>query len=212
MKKKNSFQKRAKKALLTATAATSFFVNNAYDNPLEIIDDNYSDSSLQEDQLSQKESSLKRSFRRLLGQIPLPIRAIVFVPFWFMGAAIMLIVNPLIDYIIIPNINLICNWLIVFALVLAITILATIFIFPNLPLAKFLNKKVLLLILFLVLGCAIADKIASIYYQDYRNIKLVIKLGAILLISIIALIQIYYLNRKLKINIFTDHYHFKGEF
>ncbi len=142
----------------------------------------------------------------------MPARGAILIPLWLIGWVLMQIVEPLIEYLIIPFIKWLASWSIVFALVLAVVAIAAMILFPGLPLSKILNKKTIKLALIIIAVFAIGDKIADLTIEDYHRFKQYVKLAAFMSATGVVLWKIYRINRKLKIKIFTEKYQFAQEF
>ena len=98
-----------------------------------------------------KKSPFKSKYKLVMSKIPQPIRAIVLFPLWYLGWLLMAVIEPLYSTLVAPYLSTLSYWLILLGLMLLIIIVASIFIFPALPLSKSINKKTISLSIFLIL-------------------------------------------------------------
>lgn len=206
MKEKN---KKFKKALIATTAATSILVNQGYDSPFEIIDDTDSEESISQYE-EKKKSPFKSKFKLLMSKIPQPIRAIVLFPLWYLGWLLMAVIEPLYSTLVAPYLSTLSYWLILLGLMLLIIIVASIFIFPALPLSKSINKKTISLSIFLIVTLAIFDKLLSLYNADYLKYSQIVKFSSICVFMVAILVYIYFKNRKVKVIMSNNQYQFRS--
>ena len=206
MKEKN---KKFKKALIATTAATSILVNQGYDSPFEIIDDTDSEESISQYE-EKKKSPFKSKFKLLMSKIPQPIRAIVLFPLWYLGWLLMAVIEPLYSTLVAPNLSTLSYWLILLGLMLLIIIVASIFIFPALPLSKSINKKTISLSIFLIVTLAIFDKLLSLYNADYLKYSQIVKFSSICVFMVAILVYIYFKNRKVRVIMSNNQYQFRS--
>ncbi|MGN1398624.1 MAG: hypothetical protein ACI4WG_01290 [Erysipelotrichaceae bacterium] len=204
MKEKN---RKLKKAVIATTAATSILVNQGYDSPFEIIDDTDSDDSINQYE-EKKKSPFKSKYKLLMSKIPQPVRAIVLFPLWYLGWLLMAVIEPLYSALIAPHISTIAYWLILLGLMLLVIMVASIFIFPALPLSKSINKKTISLSAFLILVLAIFDKLLSFYNPNYLRYSQIVKFSSICLFMVAILIYIYLKNKKVRVVMSNNKYQF----
>lgn len=203
---KRNKSKKFKKLMVTTTAAASILVNRGYDSPFEIIDDSESDTI---DEYQQDEKTpFKRRFKLLLSKIPQPIRAIIIFPLWYIGWLLLTIMEPLYDLLIAPYLSTILYWLCFFLIVVLSVIVASIFIFPALPISKTINKKTITIALVLTVVVAIVDKLLTIYYPVYDKYCQIFKFSCSCIMILALLVYSFIKNRKVKIIMKTDKYQF----
>ena len=188
MKEKN---KKFKKALIATTAATSILVNQGYDSPFEIIDDTDSEESISQYE-EKKKSPFKSKFKLLMSKIPQPV------------------IEPLYSTLVAPYLSTLSYWLILLGLMLLIIIVASIFIFPALPLSKSINKKTISLSIFLIVTLAIFDKLLSLYNADYLKYSQIVKFSSICVFMVAILVYIYFKNRKVRVIMSNNQYQFRS--
>ncbi len=209
-KKEKDIKKEVKKAMIATTATTSLLVNNAYDSPLEIIDDTYADDVMELYEKDEK-NPYKNKMRYLLSKIPQPYRSILLLPLWCIGWLLMLVIRPLWTNVLSGIASDLTHWFILLIIVLAGIIITSIFMFPALPLKKIFNKKVIIITASILAILFIVDKILIINDTEYARYSQTVKLVGSLLTIIILVIYNYFKNRKVKIVAFDDHYAFRNE-
>lgn len=208
-KKEKNLKKEVRKAMIATTAATSLFVNNSYDNPLEIIDDTYSDGIMEAYEKDEK-NPYKNKARYYLSLIPQPIRSILLLPLWCFGWLIMSIIRPLWTNILSGFSADIVQWIILLTAISAIIIISSIITFPALPIKKIFNKKTLSIITILLTILLLTDKVLQYTNNSYLKISSLIKLIGSISIIIIMLFYNYFKNRKIKIIASNNNYNFKN--
>lgn len=208
--KKEDLKKKAQKTAIAATTAASLFVHNTYDKPLDIIEEAYEDEDINDEHSQKKKSSFKIKSRQLLNTLPLPIRIIFLLPLWSLGWLLMLLLRPIWENLLSGVLSQTSYWIILAAIIFIIIVISALIYFPGLPLAKLFNKKTISLILILIIGLFITDKILSLSYPAYRDFKHLIKATGSIAIVIISLAYIHFKTRKLKFTVTNDKYTFSN--
>ncbi|HQB32730.1 MAG TPA: hypothetical protein PLI19_05300 [Erysipelotrichaceae bacterium] len=208
--KMEDLKKKAQKTAIAATTAASLFVNNTYETPLEIITEPYEDEDVNDGLNQKKKSSFKEKSKQLLYKLPLPVRIIVLLPLWSLGWLLMLVLRPIWENLLTGVFSEISYWAILAIIILLIVLVSSLIAFPGLPLAKLFNKKTISLVLVLITALAIGDKLLSLNYPAYKDIKQLVKIISCISIVITSLMYIHFKTRKLRFTVTNDKYTFSN--
>lgn len=125
--------------------------------------------------------TLTGSVRRLVLSAPVGVRAVVGVPLWALGTAVIALVSSLWSAVLSPIAATVLGWLAFALLALLVFTLAVKTAFPDLPLKKILNKRSILTIVLLCFGFGVLDCVLPFFWEDYENVSKLLKLAGSLI-------------------------------
>lgn len=135
------------------------------------------------DDLSEDEEGkrgVRASVRKLVYAAPVELRALVAVPLWALGTAVMALASSLWASVLSPTAAAVLGWLGMAVLAVLIFTLTAKTVFPDMPLKKILNKRSILTIVSLCLLFGVADAVLPFFWEDYQKLsKLLRVLGSL---------------------------------
>ena len=140
------------------------------------IDSGGADGGAEEEEGEETKRSLTGSVRRLVLSAPVGVRAVVAVPLWALGTAVIALVSSLWSAVLSPVASTVLSWLAFAALAVLIFALAVKTVFPDLPLKKILNKRSILTIVLLCFLFGVVDCVLPFFWEDYENLSRLLKL------------------------------------
>lgn len=199
IEKKKDNKKKVAVALAATIAASGAAVDASFDNPADLLQsdaaalepkiqyvdlENDQDTGQVQDEDKQKQSEQGKSgpLREWILHLPVAVRAVFVLPFWFVGHLIVIGASTLFSAA-----SPVVNWLLGFvllALVIAGAFTATAkAMFPDLPIRKILNRHSIKWILIAAAAAWLADLLLGIFWAGYAHVKTIF-IGAFTLISI----------------------------
>ena len=190
-------KKKVAAAVAATIAASGVAVDASFDNPADLLQadlktepqiqyvdlENDQDTGNQdEDKQKQAETVKSGPVREWILHLPLAVRALFVLPFWFVGhmiiiggSALFTAASPLLNYLL---------GFVLIALVIAGAFTATAkAMFPDLPIRKILNRHSIKWILIAAAAVWLADLVLGMFWAGYAHFKTLI-LGAFTLIAI----------------------------
>jgi hypothetical protein len=190
-------KKKVAAAVAATIAASGAAVDASFDSPADLLQadiskepqiqyvdlENDQDPGLQdEDKQRQAESNKGGPIREWILHLPLAVRALFVLPFWFVGHLLILGGSALFSAAS-PLVNVLLGFVLI-ALVIAGAFTATAkAMFPDLPIRKILNRHSIKWILIASAAVWLADIVLGMFWADYAHFKTLI-LGAFTLIAI----------------------------
>ena len=192
-KKKTSI---AASSAVAAVTAAGVLVGGAFASPDDILSDSpdaivqtlssvsqtpadggsSDDSPEGEEESVESKRSLTGGVRRLVRSAPVGVRAVVAVPLWALGTAVIALLSSLWSAVLSPAAASILGWLSFALLALLIFALTVKTVFPDLPLKKILNKRSVSGILLLCFIFGALDCVLPFFWEDYQNLSKLLKL------------------------------------
>ena len=189
-------KKKVAAAVAATIAASGAAVDASFDNPADLLQadvnqqpkvqyvdlENDQDATVQDEEKQKPETTKTGPLREWILKLPLAVRALFVLPFWFIGhmiiiggSALFTAASPLLNYLL---------GFALIALVIAGAFTATAkAMFPDLPVRKILNRHSIKWILIAAAAVWLADILLGIFWADYAHFKTLI-LGGFTLISI----------------------------
>ena len=144
--------------------------------PIEIDSGGADGGAEEEEGEEETKRSLTGSVRRLVLSAPVGVRAVVAVPLWALGTAVIALASSLWSAVLSPVASTVLSWLAFAALAVLIFALAVKTVFPDLPLKKILNKRSILTIVLLCFLFGVVDCVLPFFWEDYENLSRLLKL------------------------------------
>ena len=192
-------KKEVKKKVITAAAGAgavlSILTAAKYDDPAELIKEEIKkndDHAIEEKAIIEK-SEIKEY---AVNKIPAIIRTIVLLPMWFIGHFLLGLLDKLVKLVASPVIAFLLSTLFTFLILLLIIVLFIKLLFPDMPLKKILNKKLIIGVLISSLLINVIDRILLAKIESYINTRKIITFFLGLLVLILILLNV--IKRKLK--------------
>lgn len=178
-----SQKKKAAVSAVAAVTAASVLVGGAFNSPAELLDDapDALVQSLDMDMDSQTDAGddsgdgeeeegktrPNSAIRRLVLQMPMPLRALVALPLWLVGTGIIELGGLLWGAVLSPVASTVLGWAAVALMVLAVFVMTAKTIAPELPIKKILNKRTVPAILILCLCAGMLDALLPLFVEGY---------------------------------------------
>ena len=192
---KKEVKKKVNTAAAGAGAVLSILTAAKYDNPAELIKEEIKkndDHAIEEKAIIEK-SEIKEY---AVNKIPAIIRTIVLLPMWFIGHFLLGLLDKLVKLVASPVIAFLLSTLFTFLILLLIIVLFIKLLFPDMPLKKILNKKLIIGVLISSLLINVIDRILLAKIESYINTRKIITFFLGLLVLILILLNV--IKRKLK--------------
>ena len=195
-------KKKVAAAVAATIAASGAAVDASFDNPADLLQqdasvepkvqyvdlENDQDADQVQDEDKQKQAGAEKSgpIREWILHLPLAVRTVFVLPFWFIGHLLILGGSTLFTAM-----SPVMHWLLGFvliALVIAGAFTATAkAMFPDLPIGKILNRHSIKWILIAAAAVWLADLILEVSWAGYAQLKAII-LGAFTLIAVTSVV------------------------
>ena len=201
-------KKKVAAAVAATIAASGAAVDASFDNPADLLqadantepkiqyvdlENDQDPGTVQEDEKKEQQTGKSGLLREWILGLPLAVRAVFVLPFWFVGHMIILGGSALFTAAS-PVIHWLLGFLLI-ALVIAGAFTATAkAMFPDLPIRKILNKHSIKWILIAAAAVWLADLLLGVFWAEYAHFKSLI-LGGFTLISI-ASVVIWFARRE----------------
>ena len=204
---KDDLKKKIAKATIATITAGSVLVGGTFDTPKDIINDQYKQPAvvteihddLDEDSLendSKDKSLVKDKLKRLIYKIPVKIRAVLFVPMWFIGSFILNILAAIVKFVGLPLLTFLGSVLMHFVIMFIVIAICLKILFPNIPLRKLLNKKVFIGLILGSVILSLCDLICPMFIENYTYYRLLSKI--IIGLIVITILMIPFIKKKFK--------------
>jgi len=141
------------------------------------------------------EHTLSDSMRDRIYRIPVALRILIGIPAWGTGWLLLSLIKLLSGMVLPSVLGKLFGWLLLSAVILAAVAFTIKAVFPDLPLKKILNKKMILTVAISILILGTADTVLSYFLQDYRHYSNVVKLTGTFVI-VMGTVTTYVLRRK----------------
>ena len=200
---KDDLKKKIAKATIATITAGSVLVGGTFDTPKDIINDQYKQpavvTEIDEDSLendSKDKSFVKDKLKRLIYKIPVKVRAILFVPMWFIGSFILNILAAIVKFVGLPLLTFLGSVLMHFVVMFLVIAICLKILFPNIPLRKLLNKKVFIGLILGSVILSLCDLICPMFIENYTYYRLLSKI--IIGLIVITILMIPFIKKKFK--------------
>ena len=140
--------------------------------------------------------SMRRAVKNLVYTIPVRIRAVLFVPLWFLGSAILWTFDLAVGAMIAPAARLILGFILQALLLFAVIGLCIKILFPDLPWSKIFSKKLFLSVFAGSIFMSLCDIIIPHFWQDYKLYRNISK--ALLGLFVMGIILKPFIKKKRK--------------
>jgi len=188
--KKNS--KKIKKALIATTAASSIIINQTFDEPMDIIQQD-NDPEVKEIEETNKELTFKQKVKKMITSLPIVVKIIFVIPLWLVGWLLIIALKKLWAFGFETIVSKVCYWIIVLLVILTILFIAKCIFLPDVKLKDMFNKKTLLAVISCVGIFAIGDYLLettnTFYFENQDKIKFAYCLFVIITILIVKFIK-----------------------
>lgn len=194
-------KKKVAAAVAATIAASGAAVDASFDNPADILQqdagtqpqiqyvdlENDQDSGqLQDEEKKQGETVKSGPLREWILHLPLAVRTVFVLPFWFIGHLVVLGGTTLF-----AGLSPVLHWLLGLALIAlviagAFTVTAKA-MFPDLPIRKILNRHTIKWILIAAAAVWLADLLLGIFWAGYAHFKTIF-LGGFTLVALASLV------------------------
>lgn len=186
-----SQKKKAAVSAVAAVTAAGVLVGGTFNSPAELLDDapdalvqtldmdmdSQTDAGDDSGDGEEEEARSKpgSAVRRLVMQIPTPLRAVVALPLWLLGTLLINLGSTLWGALLSPVFSAVLSWLAVAVMVLITFLLAAKTIAPDLPIRKILNKHSVLGIIGLCLCFGLLDSLLPLVWDEYLRFSQAVK-------------------------------------
>ncbi len=216
-RKKNTVGGSVATTAVAAMTAAGMLVGGSFSSPSELLDDQRGavvqtldltaqpaddgggtgDSGSEEESAPEEEKrGLYAAARRRMLQAPRGVRAVIGVPLWALGTALITLLSALWSTVLSPLAVTVLNWLGIALLAALLFTLAVKAVFPDMPLKRILNRRTLTGIGVLCLLFGIADAALPFFWEDYRMASQLLRVAGSLLCTGVPLAL--YLRRRLR--------------
>lgn len=215
-RKKNTVGGSVATTAVAAMTAAGMLVGGSFSSPSELLDDRRGavvqtldltaqpaddggtgDSGSEEESAPEEEKrGLYAAARRRMLQAPRGVRAVIGVPLWALGTALITLLSALWSTVLSPLAVTVLNWLGIALLAALLFTLAVKAVFPDMPLKRILNRRTLTGIGVLCLLFGIADAALPFFWEDYRMASQLLRVAGSLLCTGVPLAL--YLRRRLR--------------
>ena len=137
--------------------------------------------------------------KRLVYKIPVPVRALVGVPLWAVGYAIVHLLSGLYSVALAPVISHIIGFVLCAIILLAVFALTMKSIFPNMPLKKILSKGNIIRVLIGAAVLKVLDIVLPLFWTDYTRVKYLIMLAAGVIVLAVIIVPRILRRRRRKV-------------
>ncbi len=193
MAEKKNLGGKATASAVAAVTAAGVLVGGAFSSPDDLLDDGpgplvqnfQADAQAADDgggadegdesEAGEERRSFRSGVRSLIRSAPTGVRAVVFVPLWALGTAVIALVSSLWASVLSPVAATLLGWLAIAALAVIIFALAAKTVFPNLPLKKILNRHSLLTIALFCFGFGVLDAVLPMFWDNYATVSKLLK-------------------------------------
>lgn len=175
---------------VVAVTAAGVLVGGAYTSPEEILSDGPeaviqtldrsaneaeavdigADEPCEEVGAEKKKRGVHAGVRSVMRSAPAGVRALVGVPLWGVGTAVMSLASTLWGSVLSPAALTLLSWLAAALMAVLIFTLAVKTAFPDLPLRKILNRRSILTIISLCLLFGLFDAVLPFFWEDYAAV------------------------------------------
>ncbi len=164
------------------------------------IDSGGADGGAEEEEGEEEtKRGLTGAVRRLVLSAPAGVRAVVAVPLWALGTAVIALVSSLWSAVLSPVASTVLSWLAFAALAVLIFALAVKTVFPDLPLKKIVSKRSVLTIVLLCFLFGVVDCVLPFFWDDYETLSRLLKLfGSLICTGVPVAFFVRRRRRKLK--------------
>ncbi len=174
---------------VVAVTAAGMLVGGAYASPEELLNDGPEavvqtlDLSANEaeavdvgaeepsEEAEEKKRGVSAGVRSLMRSAPAGVRALVGVPLWGIGTAVLSLLSALWGSVLSPAALTLVSWLAAVLMALLIFTLTVKTVFPDLPLRKILNRRSVLTIVSLCLLFGLLDAALPLFWEDYAAVS-----------------------------------------
>ena len=204
--KESTKQRKIAVGLIAGLASVSVLLGGVFDSSKELLEDYpqtgedvvESINELSKDGIHEAtvKKSVRQAVKNLLYKIPVKVRAVLFVPFWFIGSAILSAFELALSAVVAPLARLALGFGIQTLLLFGVIGLCIKILFPDLPWSKIFSKKLFLSVLFGSIFMSLCDIIVPHFWDDYRLYR---TLGKVLLgLFVAGIILRPFIRKKLK--------------
>ncbi|MBR3401262.1 MAG: hypothetical protein IKG67_03365 [Parasporobacterium sp.] len=135
--------------------------------------------------------------KSLIYKIPAPVRAVVGIPLWAAGYAVLHLLSGVYSVLLAPVISHIIGFVLCAIILLAVFVLTMKSIFPNMPLKKILRKGNLIRVLIGAAVLKVLDIVLPLFWPDYTRFKYLIMVAAgVIVLAVIILPRILRKRRR----------------
>ena len=217
MAKKKKKGSAAASGAVAAVTAAGVLMGGAFASPDDLLNDGPNaivqtmDTGSQidngdgggDDAVEEEENGSRRtltgSVRRFVLSVPREVRALVGVPLWALGTAVIAVVSSLWSAVLSPVAATVLSWLVFAVLALLVFTLAVKTAFPDLPLKKILNKRSILSIILLCFAFGALDSVLPFFWEDYQMVSKLLKVvGSLICTGVPVAFFVRRRRRKLK--------------
>jgi len=132
----------------------------------DVLADDGDDGAAEEYEAGKK---LKGSVRRGIYAVPKPLRAVLLLPLWCIGAGLTAVAEALWAPVLSPVLMKVLVWLLAGALALALFCLGVKTLFPDMPLKKIVNRRSVAAVLMLTLLLFALDALLPFFWDGYEK-------------------------------------------
>lgn len=192
--------------VIAGIASLSVLLGGVFDSSGEILENSpgtekdaiSSIGELARDDIQAKtvSQSMRQALKNLVYRIPVKIRAVLFVPLWFLGSAILWAFDLALGAIVAPAAHLILGFILQTLLLLAVIGLFIKILFPDLPWSKIFSKKLFLSVFAGSIFMSFCDIIVPHFWQDYKLYRNISKV--LLGLFVVGIILRPFIKKKLK--------------
>ena len=203
-------KKKAAKAVVAASTASSVIVGGLYSSPDDLLhpkpviynideDEDFYDENVR------KEPTLRDRLRNYINNLPFVIRAVIVLPFWRVGFVIISLTSNLWKMILSPLLAHRSVWIIIAFVMLASFVAFGKIMYPKLKARQFINKNTLLITGITVGLLMIGQLVIPKYWDGYDKYIRQVQVAAVAIGLICGSYQLYHQFYQSKMVVTADN-------
>ena len=213
--KKAEIKKKAAKAIIAASTASSVVVGGLYSSPEDLIHPKPVIMNINEDEdfydeHVRKEPTWRDKLRNYINNLPLIVRITIVLPLWAIGFLIISLTTNLWKMILNPILSHLSVWIIIAFVMLASLVAFGKTVFPKLKIKEFINRHTLITV-GITVGILIVFHVIFInVWEDYETYMKPVYIATIAIGLVAGSYQLYHDFYQTKIVVSTENMTFEN--
>lgn len=203
-------KKKAAKAIIAASTASSVIVGGLYSSPEDLLhpkpvimnideDEDFYDENIR------KEPTLRDRLKNYINNLPFLIRAVIVLPFWVIGFIIISLTSNLWKMIVSPILAHLSVWVIIAFVMLASLVAFGKIMYPKIDARKFINKNTLIVTGITVGLVIVAHLLCVNLWSDYENYIRQVQIAMVAIGLVCGSYQLYHQFYQSKMVVTSDN-------
>ncbi len=203
-------KKKAAKAIIAASTASSVIVGGLYSSPDDLLHPKPVIMNINEDEdfydeHVRKEPTLRDRLKNYINNLPFVIRAVIVLPFWAIGFMIIALTSNLWKLIVSPILAHLSVWVIIAFVMLASLVAFGKIMYPKIDARKFINKNTLIVTGITVGLVIIAHLLCVNLWSDYEHYIRQVQIAMVTIGLICGSYQLYHQFYQSKMVVTADN-------